>query len=233
LDRIVGSIIRVSGSLAHSRWLAVFLAVALWLLCLPSAASAAENTTVSISAPGGPLEAGEEFSISIVVAPGTPIAGMQFDLSFDASLAAVSTVQEGDLLNQGGATSFFNSGAIDNQAGNVTGVFGAITTPGMAVSTTETFATITFTSRRQSGSCPLSLSNVIVGDVEGKAVPVSFESEGSPDATVERPVFRWWVLSVIVGAAVVLIAATIAGIFFRRRQMVMALEEAERQDRKL
>jgi Cohesin domain len=214
---------RVSGSLAHSKWLAVFLAVALWLLCLPSTASAAETTTVSISAPSGPLEAGEEFSISIVVAPGTPIAGMQFDLSFDASLAVVSTVQEGDLLNQGGATSFFNSGAIDNQAGNVTGVFGAITTPGMAVSTPGTFATITFTSRRQSESCPLSLSNVIVGDVGGNAVPVSLDNEGSPSATVLRPVFRWWVFSVIVGAAVVLIAVTVAGILLRRRQMVRDL----------
>jgi hypothetical protein len=218
---------RVSGSLAHSRWLAVFLALALWLLCLPSTASAAETTTVSISAPGGPLEAGEEFSISIVVAPGIPIAGMQFDVSFDASLAAVSTVQEGDLLNQGGATSFFNSGTIDNQAGNVTGVFGAITTPGMAVSTPATFATITFTSRRQSESCPLRLSNVIAGDMEGKAVPVSLDSKGSPSATVERPVFRWWVFSVIVGAAVVLIAATIAGMLLRRRQMLRALQASK------
>jgi hypothetical protein len=152
---------------------------------------------------------------------------MQFDLIFDASLAAVGTVEEGGLLNQEGATSFFNSGTIDNQAGNVTGVFGAITTPGMAVSTPGTFATITFTSRTQSESCPLSLSNVIVGDMEGKAVPLSLDSEGSPSATVERPVFRWWVFSVIVGAAVVLIAATIASILLRRRQMLRALDASK------
>jgi Cohesin domain len=214
-------------SRAHSRWLAAFLALALSLLCLPSPASAAETTTVSISALSGPLEAGEQFSIGIEVAPGNPIAGMQFDLSFDASLVTVVTVQEGGLLNQGGATSFFNSGSIDNQAGKVTGVFGAITTPGMTVSTPGTFATVILTARQQSESCPLSLSNVIVGDMGGNAMPVSFDNEGSPIGTAQRPVFRWWVLSVIFGAAVVLIAVTVAGILLRRRQMVRALQASK------
>jgi len=149
---------------------------------------------------------------------------MQFDLSFNASLAAAGTVQEGGLLKQGGVTTFFNAGTINNTTGTVAGVFGAITTPGATVSTAGTFATITFTAKTQKGTCPLSLSNVIVGDIGGNAVPVSLENEGSPSAAVERPVFRWWVLSVIVGAAVVLIAVTIAGILLRRRQMVRALE---------
>lgn len=213
--------------ITSSRWLAVVAAVALCLVCLPSTATAAETTTVSISAPSGPLEAGEQFSVSIEVVPDTAIAGMQFDLIFDASLVAVSTVQEGGLLNQGGATSFFNSGSVDNQSGKITGVFGAITTPGMTVSTAGTFATITLVARQPADSCPLSLSNVIVGDKEGKAVPVSLENEVSPNAAVETPVFRWWVLSVIVGAAVVLIAATVAGVLLRRRQMLRALEASK------
>ena len=214
---------RDRSSLAGPRWLAVFLAVALWIVCLPSTASAAETTTVGISAPSGPLEAGEQFSVSIELVPDTAIAGMQFDLSFDASLVEVSTVQEGDLLNQGGATSYFSSGSVDNQAGKITGVFGAIATPGMTVSTPGTFAIVTFTARQQSERCPLSLSNVIVGDKEGNAVPVSVDSEGSPGATTQPPVFRWWVLSVIIGGALLLIAVTVAGVLFRRRQMVRAL----------
>jgi hypothetical protein len=218
---------RGSNSIAYSRWLAVFLALALWLVCLPSTALAAETTTVSISAPSGPLEAGEQFTIGIELVPDTAMAGMQFDLSFEASLVAVSRVQEGDLLNQGGATSFFNPGSIDNQAGKITGVFGAITTPGMTVSTPGTFATVTLTARQQIEGCPLRLSNVIVGDKEGKAVPVSLDNEGSPGATVQRPEFHWWLLSVIIGAAVVLIAATVAGVLFRRRQMVRTLQASE------
>lgn len=215
---------RGSDLVAHTRWLAVFLVAILWLVGLPRTATAAEATTVSISAPSAPLEAGEQFSVSVEVVPDTAIAGMQFDLIYDASLFAVSTVQEGNLLSQGGATSYFSSGSIDNQAGKITGVSGAITTPGMTVSTAGTFATITLTAKQRSESCPLSLSNVIVGDKEGKAVPVYLDNEGSPSATGQTPVFRWWVLSVIVGAAVVLIAATVAGVLLRRREMVRALE---------
>ena len=94
----------------------------------------------------------------------------------------------------------------------------------MTVSTPGTFATVILTAKQQSESCPLSLSNVIVGDIGGNAVPVSLENEGSPSAAIARPVFRWWVLSVIVGAAIVLIAVTVAGILVRRRQMLRALE---------
>jgi hypothetical protein len=162
--------------------------------------------------------------------PGTAIAGMQFDLHFDPSLVTVDDVKEGDLLGQGGASTFFNSGNIDSQAGTIRGAFGAITSPGETVATPGTFATITLTARKQSGSCPLSLSSVIVGDINGNSVPVSLGNEGLPAVTAQRPVFRWWVLSVIVGAALVLIAATIAGVLFRRRQMVKALEGSRRQD---
>ena len=114
---------------------------------------------------------------------------------------------------------------MDNQAGKITGVFGAITTPGVAVSTPGTFAIVIFTARQQSEDRPLSLSNVVVGDKSGNTVPVSLDGEGSSGATAaERPVFQWWVLSVIVGAAVVLIAIAVAGILLRRRQMVRSLE---------
>jgi len=209
---------------AHSRWPAVLLVMALGLLCFPGAASAAETTAVSISTPTETIDSGEQFSVSIVVVPGTAIAGMQFDLHFDPSLVTVDDIQEGDLLEQDGASTFFNSGEVDNQAGIIRGAFGAIISPGQTVSAQGTFATITLTARKQSASCPLSLSSVIVGDIDGNSVPVSLDNEGSPVTTAQRPVFRWWVLSVIVGAALVLIAATITGVLFRRHQMMKALE---------
>jgi len=198
--------------------------MALGLLCFPGAASAAETTAVSISTPTETIDSGEQFSVSIVVVPGTAIAGMQFDLHFDPSLVTVDDIQEGDLLEQDGASTFFNSGEVDNQAGIIRGAFGAIISPGQTVSAQGTFATITLTARKQSASCPLSLSSVIVGDIDGNSVPVSLDNEGSPVTTAQRPVFRWWVLSVIVGAALVLIAATIAGVLLRRHQMMKALE---------
>ena len=215
----------------HSRWLAICLVASLGLLCFPSTASAAETTVVSISTPTEPIESGGQFSVSIVVMPGTAIAGMQFDLNFDPSLVTVDDIKEGDLLEQDGATSFFNSGNIDNQAGIIRGAFGAITTPGEAVSTPGTFATVTLTARKQSASCPLSLSSVIVGDKDGNPVPVSWDKEGTVSIAAERPVFQWWALSVIFGVALLLIAATIAGVLLRRRRMVSAMQGIRRQDR--
>jgi len=156
--------------------LAVFLVTALGLLGLPlglpSVVSAA-TTAVSVSAPTQTVATGQQFTVSVAVVPGTAIAGMQFDLSFNSSLAAASTVQEGSLLKQGGAATFFNAGTIDNSSGTIKGVFGAITTPGATVSASGTFATITFTAKTQKGSCPLSLSNVVVGDINGNAVTIS------------------------------------------------------------
>jgi hypothetical protein len=183
--------------------------------------------------PTKPIQSGEQFTVSIAVVPSTAIAGMQFDLSFDPSLVTVDSVKEGDLLGQGGASTFFNSGNIDSQAGTIRGAFGAITSPGETVSTPGTFATITLTARKQSVSYPLSLSSVIAGDINGNPVPVSLGNEGTPGIAAERPVFQWWVLSVIVGVALTLIAATIAGVLFRRRQMVKVLEGARRQDREV
>jgi hypothetical protein len=198
--------------------------MALGTLSLPVVAAAAEATTVSIASPTESVDPGQQFTVSIAVVPGTAIAGMQFDLSFDPSLVTVESVKEGDLLGQGGASTFFNSGKIDNRAGTVTGVFGAITSPGGAVSTQGTFATITLTARTQGESWPLSLSRVIVGDTGGNPVSVSLSNEGSPSDPENTPAFRWWVLSVIVGVALMLIAVTVAGVLFRRRQMVRALE---------
>jgi hypothetical protein len=169
---------------SYSQWLAGLLIVSFCLLCLPGMASAATTTAVSISAPTQPVGPGEQFTVSVAVTPGTAIAGMQLDLSFDASLATVSKVEEGGLLKQGGATSFFNSGTINNQAGTITGVFGAITSPGRTVSTQGTFATITLTAKTQSGTCPIALANVVVGDINGSSVPVTVVGG---TASIDRP----------------------------------------------
>jgi hypothetical protein len=159
---------------AHSKWLAALLVIALGVVGLPGMVSAAPPTTeVSVSAPTQPVASGQEFTIGIAVVPSTAIAGMQFDLNFDASLASVSKVEEGGLLKQGGASTFFNSGSINNQTGKITSVFGAITSPGKTVSTQGTFATITLSAKTQSGSCPLALANVVVGDINGNPVTVS------------------------------------------------------------
>jgi hypothetical protein len=152
---------------------ALTICLILTLGLIPSGlASAAETTTVSVSAPSQ-VNSGEQFTVDILIEPGTAIAGVQFNLAFAPALVNVDSVAEGTLLSQGGATTYFSPGVIDNVAGTITGVAGAITTPGQSVSTAGTFATITLTAGTEGGTCPLTLSGVIVGDIEGQSVPVS------------------------------------------------------------
>jgi len=149
--------------------IASLLALAIYL---PGLASAQETTNVSVSAPDE-VNSGEQFTVDILVEPGTAIAGVQFDLAFAPSLVTVDNIAEGDLLSQDGATTYFSPGTIDNVAGTITAVAGVITTPGQTVSTAGTFATITLTAGTESGTCPITLSSVVVGDINGQSVPVS------------------------------------------------------------
>ena len=150
------------------------LAVTLMLLSSTlfsySLVEAADPTSVSVVAPEK-VNQGQNFVVTIAVTPGAPMAGMQLDLSFDSSLITAVQVEEGNLLSQGGASTYFTPGTIGT--GVISGVSGAIITPGQTVSTAGTFATITFTANTTGGPCALTLSNVIVGDIDGQSLPVN------------------------------------------------------------
>jgi hypothetical protein len=156
------------------RTLIIVLIIALGLVPL-STAVADEPTTVSISAPSG-VNPGEQFTINIAVEPGTSIAGMQFNLAFDPAVVTADSVTEGNLLSQGGATTYFSPGTINNVAGSISGVAGAITTPGQSVAAPGNFAVLTMTASAQGGTSALTLSGVVVGDINGQAVEISVVS---------------------------------------------------------
>jgi hypothetical protein len=139
------------------------------LMLLYPAPARAADTVVTVSAPSS-VDPGQTFVVSISVNPGTPIAGVQCNLNFDGGLVTADSVQEGNLLTQGGAT-FFNPGVISGSS--VSGIAGAIITPGGTASSSGTFATITFTAGTEAGTSPLNLSGVVVGDINGDSVPVS------------------------------------------------------------
>ncbi len=114
---------------------------------------------------------------------------MQFDLSYNPNIVTAVSVVEGNLLHQGGASTYFNAGQINNVAGTIAGVFGVIISPGQMVSTASTFAVITMTAGSAGGSCPLTLSNVVIGDIGGHSVPVTL-TNGT--IRVDRaPVIGW------------------------------------------
>jgi parallel beta-helix repeat protein len=138
----------------------------------PSPTPTPEATTVSIS-PSTQTVLPGAFTVNVTVEPEVPIAGVQFDLSFDPSLVRVNNVTEGNLMKQVGANTYFCSGTIDNTAGTITCVASAITTPGETVSTPGVFATIQMTAKSAAGTSTLDLSNVIVGDINGNPVAIA------------------------------------------------------------
>jgi hypothetical protein len=149
----------------------VTLALILLLPSLPVAASS--PAIVTVSAPTQPVSQGQQFTVNITVQPNNSIAGVQFSLSFNPTLVSINNVTQGNLLNQSGASTYFTAGTINNIAGTLTNVAGAITTPGQTVSAAGTFAVITMTASSGSGTCPLTLSNVIVGDINGSSLTVN------------------------------------------------------------
>ena len=152
---------------------AVVLGSLVLVATLPGRVHAAGTAAVTVAAPAQAVSPGQQFSVNINVDPNNAIAGAQFTLSFNPSLASATSVSQGNLLNQGGANTYFMAGQINNAAGTISAVAGAIVTPGQTVSTPGTFATINFTASATQGTCPLNLSNVIVGDINGLAVTVS------------------------------------------------------------
>ena len=136
-------------------------------------------TEVSISPLIQDVAQGALFELRVEITPSAPVSGAQFELSFDPTLTLVESVTEGGFLNQDGANTFFNPGTIDNINGTVTGVAGAIISPGQTVSTSGVLATVEFRAKTTAtGNSTIEISNVIVGDADGQAVPVEISNDG-------------------------------------------------------
>ena len=151
----------------------VVLAISLTIFLPSLPVSAASPAVVTVSAPAQPVSHGQQFTVNITVQPNNPVAGAQFNLSFNPSLVSINSVTEGNLFNQGGASTYFMAGTINNAAGTLTNVGGAIITPGQTVSAAGTFAVITMTASAGSGTCALTLSNVVVGDINGNSIGIN------------------------------------------------------------
>ncbi|NPE29510.1 PKD domain-containing protein, partial [Methanococcoides sp. SA1] len=100
------------------------------------------------------------------------IAGLQFDLEFDSSKIQVESVSEGMLLRQNGASTFFNDGNIDNNAGTLSDIYGLVMGPS-SILEPESFASITMSVKEQATSTSaICLKNVIISDPSGNPIDV-------------------------------------------------------------
>jgi len=113
---------------------------------------------------------GQDFTINVSIDPsGTAIAGAQLNLAFNKSILKINNILEGNLFKQGGASTLFNSGIIDNSQGTAKNIYGAII-GSSNVSTQGTFIIINATAMGLSGTSGIDVSNIMVSDLDGAAV---------------------------------------------------------------
>jgi len=121
------------------------------------------------------IYAGNGFTLFIEVDPAEPIAGVQFDLTFDLTLFQAGSVHEGSLFY--GSSTYFNPGIVDNINGTITDVYVVITTPGDNVIHSGEAVYVNFTAPLDAnGTSWFNLSNVVVGQPNGSPVPVIIEN---------------------------------------------------------
>lgn len=116
-------------------------------------------TIVNITPPTQVVSSGQSFSVHVFVTPSQPIRGVDFNLSFNASLLEAVNVTEGDLFN--GFYSYFNFSSINNTVGEIVYIHGVIVTLGN-VSTPGIFANISFNAKQELGVSFLNLTDVHV-----------------------------------------------------------------------
>ena len=139
------------------------------ITCLSGIANA--TTEISIIPTSQSVEEGQNFTVSIHLQPDLPVAGIQFDLSYDSKLVKVVQVSEGEFLRQDGALVWFNPGEIDSSNGMIDSVYGLILDK-TSVTEPEVFAIIHMSASNVSGTSSLEISNVVASDTQGQIVPI-------------------------------------------------------------
>ena len=166
-------------------------------LCLPNIpVLAVSPVVVTVSAPKLPVSHGQQFTVNINVQPNKAIAGAQFSLTYNPSLVSINSVTEGNLFNQGGVSTYFMDGTINNTTGILSNVADVITTPGQTDSSSGTIAVITMTACSTNGTCPLILSNVVAGDINGNSLTVSLVNGqviNTPPSITTNTLLTWTV----------------------------------------
>ncbi len=129
------------------------------------------TTTISIDPPSQTVSIGEVFTIDVFCVPGKPIKSFEFKLSFDPLLLQANSITEGDIFD--GYTTFFNSGTINNNAGNIVDIYGLILGSGN-VSNPGTLISISLTAKTTNGYSLLNLYNVgVTNETEYVSITVN------------------------------------------------------------
>ena len=116
-----------------------------------------------------PIHTGDTFTLDIRAENITDLAGWQFDIAFDPTILEAVNVSEGDFLKIDGGSTFFQSGSIDNAAGEITGLSAAkLSTQG--VSGTGVLVQVRFKAKSR-GETELALQKFQFGSATGDSIP--------------------------------------------------------------
>ena len=130
------------------------------------------NTVVTVTPSKTVVSPGEVFTVAVSLAPAVAIAGAQFDLAFNPQAVQITKVEEGDIFKISGASSYFMPGTIDNTNGTLKAVVDVIIGPGKETSAAGKMAILTCKAVSAGKTSMFVLSNVIVGNKDGVAVPL-------------------------------------------------------------
>lgn len=116
------------------------------------------------------VEENEEFTLNIMIESDVNISGAEIELSYEPEFMEVVSISEGDFFNQGGESTIFSRGIIDNEIGIVTNIYSLIMGNDMLLES-GVFATVTLQSMNSSGIADLEMRNVVITNSTGKSLP--------------------------------------------------------------
>jgi molybdopterin-binding protein len=131
------------------------------------------NTQVTVTPSTTAVLAGGTFTVTIAINPAVAISGAQMNLIFNPKAVQAVSVAEGGLFKQGGLSTFFMAGTIDNVNGAVNNIVDVTLGPGTQVTTAGTFVTVTFTALTAGQTTAFNLAGLIVANAQAVAVPLA------------------------------------------------------------
>ena len=135
----------------------------------PGTEYTATNPGVGYTFSKTPIHLDDTFTLDISAEAVFDLAGWQFDIVFDSAALEAIDVSEGDFLKTDGGTTFFQSGSIDNAAGNITGL-NAARLSAQGVNGTGVLLQVRFKAK-SAGETEVALHKFQFGSVTGDSIP--------------------------------------------------------------
>ncbi|MDY0386031.1 MAG: cohesin domain-containing protein [Methanolobus sp.] len=118
------------------------------------------------------VDENKDFTLAMIIEPDTNVSGVELELSHDPSLINIIAINEGNFLKQGGKSTVFSKGDIDNELGTVTGIYSTIMGNDMLLDP-GTFLNIALSSKNNSGIATIEINNLVITNSAGDTLEVT------------------------------------------------------------